>query len=85
MGHQAWYTEKMRQTVGFLVVMAAVGFVVWSGWAIFKQHKDRYEGQECGGTYDVKCPAGYECVNLQGKTVSFTESEAGTCRFLIRW
>lgn len=75
----------MRQTVGFLVVMAAIGFVGWSGWAVFRQHKDRYEGQACGGINDVKCPAGYECVNLKGNTVSFTESELGTCRFLIRF
>jgi hypothetical protein len=75
----------MRQTAGFLVVMATVGFVVWSGVAIFRQHKDRYEGQACGGIDDVKCPGGYECVNKKGTMVSFGESEAGTCRFLIRW
>ena len=68
--------------MGFLVVMAAIGFVGWSGWAVFRQHKDRYEGQACGGINDVKCPAGYECINKQRQTITW--GELGRCRFLLQ-
>lgn len=71
----------MRQSIGFLLVIAVIGVLVFWGWKVVGEHGKKYGGQECGGGESVKCPAGYECVDKEGKTVVL--GDVGVCRWQL--
>ena len=72
----------MRTAPAFILVMITIASLLYVGYQLIGAHGIKYGGQVCGGSFDVKCPAGYECIDRTGKTIYF--GELGRCRFLLQ-